>query len=1320
VTETERQPGQAEHRATAPAGTESAALWAADERTRHALLAHLRHNLRSPLNAILGYAEMLIEDAEAEGQLDLLPDLQRIHAAGTELLSRLSEVLDPARFEVEPIDPQAFEASVRHELRTPLNAVLGYSEMLLDDARDRGQVGFVPDLERIHTAAWQFLALVDDVVRFSTVQITEGEGAVETLAPTAETASLVEEALRAIPSLAEDAGAADAAVQGSILVVDDSENNRDLLARALQRQGHSVALAENGHQALEMVDAQPVDLVLLDIMMPGMSGYQVLQRLKGHPTWRDIPVIVISALDEVDSVVRCIELGAEDYLPKPFNPVLLQARTQASLEKKRLRDRELEYLEQVNRVVDAAQAVQAATFDPDTLDPVAARDDALGQLAHVFQHMAREVVLREQRLKRHLEQVRLDMEEMRRAQAERMSVYLPMDRRQALVQGETLPDRTEGAALCADISGFTPLTAALAQELGLKRGAEVLTRHLNRVYGALIAEAHRYGGCVLNFSGDAILCWFDRDDSLRAVACGLAMQNAMAQFASVTTPTGTAFSLVIKVAVVQGPVRRFLVGDPQRRTIEVLAGRTVDELARAEHCADRGEVIVQAEIIEQARGQVTVNGWRREPETGQRVAVVSGLTDSVPPAPWPELPADGLTDEQCRPWLLPAVYQRMSSGTQQFMAELRPAATLFLSFQGIDYDDDDDAGVKLDAYVRWVQTVLERYEGCLIKLTMGDKGRYLHATFGAPVAHHDDEVRAVYAALALETPPPELAFVSGTRIGITHGEMRVGTYGGPTRCTYGMQGDRINLAARLMQAAAHVCAGDSGILCDDAVYQAAGARLVFETLPPIQVKGKDEPIAIYRPTGEKRHSVRRQVGLIGRTSERVLLRESLEAHLHGASAVAIVEGEAGIGKSRLVDEHRQQAEAMGVTTLLVAGDAAERSIPYAAWRSAFQALLALDRDADPAAKERHVAALLKDHPEQLQLAPLLNPVLSLKLPESELTASLNEQARSDGTRALLVDLLRDHLRPPARAIFVENGQDLDPASWRLILAVRQRIEPLLLVIATRPLQEPRPTGFAQLHQEANLQTLSLKALSGEETYLLACEHLGVVSLPEPLKALLERAGGNPMVIEELVYQLIDEGTLTLDAGRCRIAPGVDLQGFVIPTTAQGVLISRIDRLSPSEQLTLKIASVIGRVFSRRVLHDVFPEAPGRAHLDQHLQTLERLDLIIQNAPQPVYTFKSPLIQETGYSALLYSQRRQLHRQVAEWVERVHAADLTPHLATLVHHWRQADEPAKAIPYLERASQHAMASGAYQDAERYLEESLELEAAAGVLSAEYME
>src|SRR5450759_691320 len=121
---------------------------------------------------------------------------------------------------------------------------------------------------------------------------------------------------------------------GRVLVVDDNEMNRDMLSRRVERQGHVVKIAKNGREALAIIEAEPIDLVLLDIMMPEMNGYEVLEKIKSNPTLRHIPVIMISAVDEIDSVVRCIEMGAEDYLPKPFNPVLLKARIGAALDKK--------------------------------------------------------------------------------------------------------------------------------------------------------------------------------------------------------------------------------------------------------------------------------------------------------------------------------------------------------------------------------------------------------------------------------------------------------------------------------------------------------------------------------------------------------------------------------------------------------------------------------------------------------------------------------------------------------------------------------------------------------------------------------------------------------------------------------------------------------------------------------------------------------------------------------------------------------------------------------------------------------------------------
>lgn len=148
------------------------------------------------------------------------------------------------------------------------------------------------------------------------------------------------------------------ATPGRILVVDDVEANRDLLSRRLLKLGYAVDLAEDGQRALDLLAGGGFDLVLLDIMMPGLDGYEVLARLKADPALRHLPVIMISAVEELESVVRCIELGAEDYLPKPFNAVLLKARVGASLDKKRLRDQEQRYAESLARELALGHEIQ--------------------------------------------------------------------------------------------------------------------------------------------------------------------------------------------------------------------------------------------------------------------------------------------------------------------------------------------------------------------------------------------------------------------------------------------------------------------------------------------------------------------------------------------------------------------------------------------------------------------------------------------------------------------------------------------------------------------------------------------------------------------------------------------------------------------------------------------------------------------------------------------------------------------------------------------------------------------------------------------------
>src|SRR4051794_1399041 len=182
----------------------------------------------------------------------------------------------------------------------------------------------------------------------------------------------------------------------------------------------------------------------------------------------------------------------------------------------------------------------------------------------------------------------------------RLAAYLPIDRYLALLEESELPDRASGAVLFADISGFTQLTETLSQQFGPRLGSEKLTRYLNLTYEPLIELVHTYRGSVIGFSGDAITCWFGGENMARAVqqaiTVALAMQTAIARMLEINISTMMTLNLALKVAVVAGPVRRFVVGDPALQRFDVLAGATLDRLAQAEHLASKGEIVVGPEI----------------------------------------------------------------------------------------------------------------------------------------------------------------------------------------------------------------------------------------------------------------------------------------------------------------------------------------------------------------------------------------------------------------------------------------------------------------------------------------------------------------------------------------------------------------------------------------------------------------------------------------------------------------------------------------------------------------------------------------------------
>jgi predicted ATPase/class 3 adenylate cyclase len=929
-----------------------------------------------------------------------------------------------------------------------------------------------------------------------------------------------------------------------------------------------------------------------------------------------------------------------------------------------------------------------------------------------------------------------------------LSAYLPMDRRLAVASGESLPDRTRGAALFADISGFTPLTGALAAEMGRQRGAEEVLNYINPIYEALVAELYRYRGSVVAFAGDSITCWLDGDDGRRAVACALAMQQIMARFAAVTTPGGSEVALSIKVAVAAGPARRFLAGDPAIHNFEALAGATLERLAAAEGMAERGEIVASQEVADRLGDALSIAAWRPEPGALPRYAVVAGLALDVAPDPWPELPPGSLAAGQLRPWLDAPVYARLAGGAS-YLAELRPVTSIFVRFGGIDYDGDDAAGAKLDAYVRRVQSVLARYEGHMLQLTIGDKGSNLLAVLGAPVAHDDDETRAVAAALDLRALPPDLSFITPVQIGVSRGLAWAGAVGGRLRCIYSVMGDEVNMAARLMGKAA-----PGQVLVNQHVAEATARRYRYGALGQIQVKGRDEPLPISEALGRRTGSAEQMASLfesplVGRETVLAEMEGYLDAAGRGQGQVVRLQGVAGVGKSHLAATFARQASARGWRVALGTCQSISRDSAYTPWRGLLSDLLGLPPGAPPAAQARQLReTLLAANPDWHTRLPLLGDLLGLPLPDNEITAALDARMRQQALLALVAEIVQAWAGRQPLLLLLEDVHWLDELSADLAETVARaigRVPVLLLVVQRPPLQEDRPI-LPALDALAYYHSLPLGDLSPAGVAALVGHRLDGPFSPLVQALVLAQAQGNPFFAEELVDALREAGYVerrddstwalsgeAFDAlldGNCLVKvegawqmvdnPPLSAVALDIPDSVHGTVLARMDRLPEAHKLTLKVVSVIGRTFSLRTLADVHPTRPGTALLQRQIDDMGARDFVRLEVPEPevVYIFKHNTTQEVAYGTLLFAQRQALHATVAGWHEQVYGGDapleeltldsaLAPYYPLLVHHWRHAENEARERHYTGLAGEQAVKQYANESAVRYFSRALDL-------------
>lgn len=863
-----------------------------------------------------------------------------------------------------------------------------------------------------------------------------------------------------------------------------------------------------------------------------------------------------------------------------------------------------------------------------------------------------------------------------------------------------LVDTFSAAVLFADITGFTPLTERLVRRG--PAGVEELSTLLNEYFGRLIDLIMGQGGEVVKFAGDGLLALWPTitlDEDLetvtrRAGQCGLLMQT------TVTNDTASSQNrLSLRIGVGAGDVWTAQLGGVLGRWELAVTGEALVQISAAHETARPGDVVLSPQAA--AALPATMLDSHLLDAGHYRL---QAIYDWLPPPTLttPTLPPHA--EAALKAYIPGAVIQRLAAGLSGWLAEFRPVTVIFINLPDLN---QAQRGILPQAQnvMRMLQTAVYQYEGSVNKLSVDDKGANLLAAFGLPpLAHEDDAVRGIRAVLNMQRELEALDLRYA--IGVTTGRAFCGVIGNARRREYSIIGDVPNMAARLMQAAA---SGD--VLCDEETMRAAQNHFAFDSLPSLAVKGKEEPVAVYRPQAPLRTVVRPQTSIVGRIAERLLFVDQLQTLLRGGpGGTILMEGENGIGKTRLVDELLEHARILNVRTLIGRSQSIEKSIPHYAWRAVFNQYFDLENKSQPPA-ELYAQLLnsVQESPELVELLPLLNGILPLDLPENEITMQMRGQVRAHNIHAVLIYLLQRLTRHGPLLLVFDDAQWLDSASWSLLRLVSRTLPTTLIVVATRPWDGTPPVEYRQLRKAPGTHFMRLDVLPDDDVLELVCQRLGVASLPPPVAQLiLEKAEGHPFFSEELAYALRDTGVLVIENGRCTLAADAgELQDLGFPNTVQGVITSRIDSLAPAQQLTLKVASVIGRAFEYRTLRYIHPIEDDKRELPNHLRQLERLRIMLKDPPKPhlSYVFRHIITQEVAYSLMLHSQRQRLHRAVAEWYEKVYADDLAPFYVTLAYHWQQAGVAASAVDYLEQGGTKALWDGAFEEAIELFDQAL---------------
>ena len=768
-------------------------------------------------------------------------------------------------------------------------------------------------------------------------------------------------------------------------------------------------------------------------------------------------------------------------------------------------------------------------------------------------------------------------------------------------------------------------------------------------------------------------------------------------------------------------------GLPEERALSFVLGRGAELTARAEAQADRGQLAVSAatrallpdgRILAPSGDFWLVDGSSVGDAPGAAAKRPAAADDrAVAASP----PASAAQLRRLAPFLPPYARPQdgegggtrggaggtrggFGGGRVEHPPEHRRTVIAFVDILGLD-EIIEGAGIaaalrQLQAYSAMLARLAGKHRGFVVSSDIATEGSKLVITFGTPVAHEYAPANAARFTLDLTDELRGSGLDLSHRIGVNGGHVFAGEVGPPFRRQYTVMGDAVNLAARLMSAAAPGEALISRNLLDY-----VSPDLCARELEPIKVKGKEQPVGVCVLEEKKRRGHQIHGGartghaalkLFGRRAELRIIRRSWEDARRGEGRVLLMEGEAGVGKTRLVEEALNGMSDAGRVTRAACFEHLQAA-PYTPWIDVLYSILEVaPKDTVDRRTDRVQAYLQTRLVDLVELGSLLNPLLALSIPQSDLVRSLDVRTRRQKLFEMICGIVAEAGGDSGEVLVVEDLHWMDESSLALVDHLSTHLEGarVLLLLTTRP-----SDGNPAL-ESAEVTKVVLDELTEHESLAMVREALGVKDPAAEIgEAIFARTKGNPLFLEEVIHSLQAPGVLDRVLSASSVTRAAELALLAIPDRVQGLLMSRIDHLAPDTREVLKVGSVVGRSFDTGVLDGIGDDPLRAVSIGRAFDELIEATLMVpvEEGASSV-TFRHALVQDVAYESIPFARRRDLHDRVGRYLESVHTS---PDHGLLVHHYSHASNAAETRIHAAKAAEASVAVYAHPEAVDYL-------------------